>query len=397
MKTLILTSCLFLLSLSFGAQATQKIDDPIVYLTQQNYRVLSGRVHKMLESRLSDISACSSSDRDYLIARYDRLPVYSDQKNIVLDTLDLYLESYRLTGSCRRALDKNEKSFYSGERSKFSAIHSILNKVCTTQNNLSTESLDRSCRFKFNQVLADLDPHCVSLQVPNSSNEYDTFPCMAADYMVGKSLVSEKNWQTFLPRMKNFLSNFRQVFLKPNLKIDGIDLWQLYQNGQVDNGQLREEFLAEVNFFFSSFHSASSYIRGFHDHIWHFVLFKTGSAEQALDYFVSSRLVVDEFRTLHGWAEKHQIPMNIRGIEMSGKNRHNYMAAYLACHYRDESRIFHESLPVILGYAYESLDFKSHIVDDHDTYGVAKENFVTDTTRYRTGVYWGYRFCRQQF
>jgi hypothetical protein len=82
---------------------------------------------------------------------------------------------------------------------------------------------------------------------------------------------------------------------------------------------------------------------------------------------------------------------------MKKKNRHDYMAAYLACHYRQENRLIRESLPILLGYAYESFDFKSHMIDDHDSFKAAKENFVTDTTRYRTGTYWGYQFCEMKF
>jgi hypothetical protein len=386
-----------LITLSTFAQAPAAIQDPVLYLTQQNYRVLSGRVHKMLEYRLADLGACSAKYQEYLTSHFRKLPVYSDQRNLVLDTLDLYLESHRLVGPCAQALDKNENAFQKMERSQFSAIHSVSDKLCSKSENISTESTERSCRFKLTQILADLDPHCVSVQVPNDSNDYDTFPCMAADFMVGKSLVSDRTWESFLPRSKKFLVSFRQEFLRPDLKTEGIDLWPLYRQDQADTSQLREEFLAEINFFFSSFHSASSYIRGFHDHIWHFVLLKTGSADQALEYFISSRLIVDEFRTLHGWAGQHGIPMNLHGIDMAQKIRHNYMAAFLACHYREENRLIHESLPVMLGYTYESFDFKSHIIDEHLSFKASKENFITDTTRYRTGVYWGYRFCKMQF
>lgn len=385
---------------SASAQTTDQNElakkDPVLFLTLQNYRVLSGRIHKMLEFRLSNLTACPTSVQSDLQTKLKGLPEYSDKREVVLATLGLYLESHLQDARCKASLDQNEKSFQDFERQKFSKVHEILKSTCQDKQQ-SSLAPDRTCQIKMAQVLSDLDPHCVSRQVPNFTNEYDSFPCMMADYMIGQSMVRKENWQNYLPDTNSFLNNLRKSFSNPEQRRQGIDLWQVYSTGKADTPELREEFLAQINFFFTSSQSGSSYIRGFHDHIWHLVLMTTLSPEEALDYFVATRIKVNEFRTINDWANANHFAMNIRGIQMEGKNRHNYMAAYLACHYRKESRIFHESLPVILGYAYETYDFKSHMVDEKLSYKDSRENFATDTDRYRTGVYWGYRFCQKNF
>jgi hypothetical protein len=367
-------------------------------LIAQNQRVLSGRIHKILESRLTGLNSCPANIQSDLETEFKNLPVYSDQREIVLKTLNLYLRSYvAVPIGCQKALNEAEQKFHQQERQKFSSIENVMTRFCKVTESETSVQTERACKLKIQQVFAELDPHCVSRQVPNASNTYDPFPCLAADYLVGKSLVNDKTWKSFLSLNQGFLINLREALNQPEARTNGVDLLQVYLQDNPDRPDLRENFLAEIDFYLSSFHSASSYIRGFHDHIWSFVLFKTNSAEQALDYFMTSRLIVDQYRTLNRWAEKMHIEFNIHGIEMKKKNRHDYMAAYLACHYRRENRLIRESLPILLGYAYESFDFKSHMIDDHDSFKAAKENFVTDTTRYRTGTYWGYQFCEMKF
>lgn len=361
-------------------------------LTEQNYRVLSGRVHKMLESRFKSPTLCSNATKQALLGRYRALPAYSEKKEVVVEALDLYYDSYQVDAECKKSLDKAERGFHGFERTKFSAVRKVVNKFCSYTPGISSILQDRSCQLSLHQFLADLDPHCVSVQVPNSSNSYDPFPCMAGDYLIARSLVTEASWKTFLLTMRKFLDAYRAHLASPASAKTGIDLFQLYRNGRPDTPELREEFLAALNFFYSSFHSASSYIRGFHDHIWAYVLFQSGSPKTAVAYFVASRLLVDEFRMLDDRAGKKKIALRMEQVPMKGKIRHDYMAAYLACHYRDESKLFSERLPVLMGFAYESFDFKSHLKEKVGL-KVSARAFKIDTDRYRTGVKWGHRFC----
>jgi hypothetical protein len=359
------------LGVNSWSQATSASDqDPVVVLRDQNNRVLSGRLKKILEFRFQNISKCSVATKENLVDQYNQLPIYSDKNSEVIQALSLYLQSYRVSEPCLTALNKGEEKFQKWERRKFAGVTWIPSKVLT-----------------------ELDPHCVSLQVPNESGVYDSFPCLAGDYLIGKALINRDTWTHFILRNQSFLSRFREKLSSIDRLHSSVDLWELFRDSAADTPELREAFLAELNFYFTSFHSASSYIRGFHDHIWRTVLFATGSASETLEYFQSSRLIVDEFRGLYSWGEKQHIDMRVGSIQMLGKNRHNYMAAYLACHYRERNRLFHESLPVMLGYLYETYDFKSHMLNDKIGLSASVENFSTDTDRYRTGVYWGYRFC----
>lgn len=387
-------SFFFTITLKAEIEKTVGSIDPITYLTQQNYRVLSGRIHKILEYRFSNLNQCSNSKINTLNSQFRSLPAYSHEQKQVLKHLSIYFESYQVEINCLKSLNSNEYQFYTLERSKFKLVQNFISTFCAEKDSTNAFVNDKKCSSSIEKVIADLDPHCVSVQVPNNDNKYDAFPCMAGDFLGGRNLVSNTSWQSFLQNNQSFLNTFRALVNDPNSKKTGIDLWEIFKAHRPDSPELREEFLSSLNFYFSSFHSASSYIRGFHDHIWRFILFKTKSAESTLNYFIHSRLLVDEFRTLNTWSDKNQIPLRFSGITMQNKNRHNYMAAFLACHYRDKGFLVRESLPVVLGYAYETFDFKSHYVDENLSFKESKDNFITDTDRYRTGVYWGYRFCK---
>jgi hypothetical protein len=380
---------------AFFSDTSEAAAKAIKPLIEQNQRVLTGRIYKILEARFTNLKQCPIQLQETLQQDFAALPAYSEQRAVAIQALNLYLRSYKVEPRCLASLNKNEQAFHRAERQKFAPVHFAVKKFCPAVLNASVTgtSSDRDCGMDIPQFFADLDPHCVSLQVPNPNNLYDPFPCMAGDYLVGKAMVNKKTWRSFLLQSQTFLENFREALNDPKASADGVDLYKLYLQDNPDRPDLRESFLAEIDFYFSSFHSSSSYIRGFHNHIWTFVLFETGSAEKTLDYFNTSRLIVDQFRTLNNWADQQRIPLNLHGIGLKDKNRHNYMAAYLACHYREQGRLFHESLPIMLGYAYETLDLKSHLLVDHDSWDVAYRSFKVDTDRYKTGSYWGRRFC----
>lgn len=74
-------------------------------------------------------------------------------------------------------------------------------------------------------------------------------------------------------------------------------------------------------------------------------------------------------------------------------NRHNLMAAYLACHFSHLPKTDVTSVIAKIGVGYESKDFVSHLVSGVSL-KTSIENFNQDTERYRSAGAAGYELCR---
>lgn len=384
MKSVALLSLLIcLVGFTAHGQATDRF-------TQQSLKVLSGRVHKILEFRLQGLEACTPNLRTQLKDEFGSLPKSTTDAREAALILDLYRRSAQQEGRCQRRLDQAENRFHASERRKFSWIlEQTQQGLCFDNGTLRMDG--QTCLTNIQQVVTDLDPHCVSIQVENPYKYYDSFPCMAGDYQIGKFLLKPGIDRIFTEHVR-FIQNFNQAINGSSVRTE-IDLYQLFRGDEVDSPDLRERFLAMTELYLSSTTALSSYTKGYHDHFWRQILMTTGDAEQARDVFVRTKIFPDEFKTLMDIAKKKKIQIHIDGEDYGPKNRHDFMAAYLACHYRNSGSLIRESLPKMLGVAYEAWDFKSHLQEGL-SWEKAKENFVTDTNRYRTGVRWGVDFCR---
>lgn len=80
------------------------------------------------------------------------------------------------------------------------------------------------------------------------------------------------------------------------------------------------------------------------------------------------------------------------GKEIKGWNRHNLMAAFLGCQFRDFNRENVSHLVSLLGVGYESKDFVSHLLEGVSLQD-SKQNFKEDTNRYRQSGRVGYDAC----
>ena len=90
-------------------------------------------------------------------------------------------------------------------------------------------------------------------------------------------------------------------------------------------------------------------------------------------------------------AKKLKIKMG--NVIVNQWNRHNYMAAFLACEYhqRGLGKLAH-LIPDALGIVYESNDFISHLKDGV-SFKNSVQNFKEDTARYREGSAFGEKYC----
>lgn len=362
-------------------------------LTAQNHRVLSGRFHEILDFRLSGLAKCDAGTRVDLEARFARLEPSSRNQEVAIATLQLYADSHKVEPICRAALDRAERRFHRIERRLFAPLSGLVSVLCSSEARAGSRDIE--CESRIVQVLADLDPNCIRVQVDNPSGQYDAFPCMAGDYMIGRDLLEGSAAREMITEVRTLLQRIHRLSHIPEGSEDGearprsIDLYALYRDSRVDTSGRRQRFLAIWTMLNASTHSMSSYLQGYHHQIARATLFASGSAEEAVIAYVESRLLTDEFRALRA---SKGLQFTIGAVVTTGMNRHDFMAAYLACRYREENRSIHQRLPKLLGVAYESMDLISHLKDG-DTLKDAWRALKVDTRRYRRGVRWGFDFC----
>ncbi len=377
-------------------QSQPPSQDAIAVLTAQNYRVLSGRVHAILSTRFQGLQACPVSVQETFSPEFRSLSTSSEKSDEVIRALQLFLDSKKISDrDCLKALDQAESNFHSDERKRFRWISRLSSFACSKDGEGDMIADSRSCYLGLQQVLADLDPHCVSLQVTNPKDYYDPFPCMAGDYVLGRDLYEiEPLPESLISESQNYFSILRREisFVARESRSTPVDLYNAYAHMLGDTQRRRQRFMALLTMVFASTNSYSSYIKGFHDYFWRAHLLRTADAKRTLRFFNSSRLLIDELRTLVEWAIRHGVDIQVAGRKFSDVSRHDFMAAALSCHYSQSTRVIRKWIPIGLGYAYESFDFVTHL-QGGDSVSESLVNFRVDTRRYRIGVQWGARFC----
>lgn len=362
----------------------------VAKLTAQNVRVLSGRFYKILEYRLEGLYQCDFETHVAFDGRFKKLKSSSADRADAVAVLRVYLDSYGVKAACLKKLGQAESKFHDEERRKFKPLNSLIAATCKPE--FGTGGRDAECRSKLMRVLAELDPNCISVQVDNPRSEYDSFPCMAGDYMIGRDLTNNSSVLDLVEETKAFLGAVRGTLRVPENLDRVIELYSLYPLEGGDEGARRQRFLAMWTMLNASTHSLTSYTQGHHHHFARVTLFRERSAERAVDAFIAARLLTDEYRTLFKWAGERKVKFSIGTNRVDGMNRHDFMSAYLSCRYRAEPRFIRQSLPKLLGLAYESFDFASHIKEG-DTLEQAWRALKSDVRRYTAGVRWGRSFC----
>ncbi len=383
---------LFFFVLSFSVHSAQALSN-IEKLTEQNYRTLSGRLRVILETRFQGLSQCSSETQESFTERLDSTPAYSNKKSDVVQVLELYQDSLQVEINCRQSLDQAEMKFHSLERNKFSIVHSTINTLCDSDTSLIDPSKKSLCLTGLMGIVREIDPHCMSVHVPNPKAYYDGFPCISGDNLIGKFLHQGAS-SNLAVEIKDFLQNLRASLADVEKRKSGIELYWDYLGERQDSLIERKRFLAVLALLTSSTSSYGSYIEGYHDHSWRSQLLLTGDAETALDTFNQVRLTTDDFRTLNEFTQKNKFKITLASQNMYRINRHDIMSAFLACYYTEQGSAVQNLIPKALGYSYEFFDFASHLREG-TSIKASKKSFVRDTGRYREGAAWGAAFCRQ--
>ena len=349
--------------------------------------ILNMRVSEILNNRKDPLGKCLStieqrrfqSDLRYL----DRGNFESKQEKLER-TLELLAQTETYS-KCIKGIAEADQKLHKLQRKKFEIPTKTLQSLCVGNG---------KCLKSVNKLIEELDPFCVTQNSKNYFGVKDPNACMAGDRLLGKELrktndPNQKEINTFLSILQARIARAKSG--------TNIDLWTIYLDTHQDTAESRKDFLALLAFFYYTLGTAGGYVDGIADHYWISALKEASYPEDAFAEFYSMRQKIDWYgHLIHKEAKKKNLTFNFKHVSLKGMNRHDYMAMFLSCHFREYGPIAPRVIPVVLGLAYESLDFVSHIKGNVSLLDSA-ENFKKDSSRYTIGSTLGNGFCSYKF
>ncbi len=384
MKKVLLIST-FMLSLSSFASPEGRI-------FQTN--VLFSRMKEIIDVRAVALYKCfgnKGTDKrqiDHFSSKY--LGLGTDSFRPEKEKMDSIVEVLRLTNShpeCVEYIKSADSALNKLQRKKFLLPEAVASSLCA----LSLPGTNYQCLKNSISIISDLDPFCITQKNQDLHGVKDHNPCMAGDRLLGR-ILRKKNDPT-QSEMALFLGTLETQVraAKPGSEID---LWSIYSQTNKDTSANRKKFLGML-VLANYLGTAGGYVDGLGDQYWQSAYSEGKSGEEIFNEFYSVRNKVDWFGFIKKGVAKKKITLMIKHLPLSGMNHHNFMAMFLACHFRTYGNLVSKILPNLLGTGYESLDFVSHM---REKIGFQKSvrNFETDTNRYREGSEFGNQFCGNQ-
>lgn len=356
-------------------------------------KILMMRVQEIITYRKQGLELCLKARKGYTTQMHQdftsELRSYTQGKfrtnqEIVEKALDV-LSLTENHSHCSEEINAADAKLKSIQQSKFNVPMKTAKALCVLAVHKSG-----TCYKNVSAILTQLDPFCVTQNSEDIFGVKDSNACMAGDRLLGKTLRQKYDPDQRL--ISNFLTSL-EAMIGTSKKYATIDLWTLFLKNYADNAYNRKKFLALMAFFYYSLGSAGGYVDGIADHYWS-EAFKDGNhPDKVFAEFYSMKQKLDWYRTLiRTKAEPLKIKFTFNKIATEGLNRHDYMAMFLACHFRPYGNINAKIIPDILGFGYESLDMVSHLKE-----GVSLKNsinnFNRDTGRYTVGSSIGEAFC----
>ena len=360
-------------------------------------KILMMRVREILSYRIQGLESCSRANKGYTplshrefqsqIATLNQIKFATHQEMLeqALEVLSL-TEKHTQCGQEIRAADAKLKKI---QQNKFELPMKTAKGLCVLALNKSS-----TCLTNVRTILNELDPFCATQNSENIFGVKDPNTCMAGDRLLGKALRQKQDPQQLI--ISQFLTAL-EAKIKTSRKGSNIDLWKLFSQDYADTTANRKKFLALMAFFYYTLGTAGGYIDGIADHYWFSALKDAHNPEEIFTEFYSMKQKLDWYRHLiHKLAEPQDLTFSFKGVTLAGVNRHDYMAMFLACHFKKYGSLNAKIIPNILGIGYESLDFVSHLKGDVGLKG-SIDNFNQDTKRYSVGSTLGEGFCNYKF
>ena len=363
--------------------------------------VFAKRVLRFVTVREDAILSCARFDKassQLFISVQRNSLAYVHSQNPTVENLLLLLEAYQQTeialqqyqkinSPCAKLIKAAEESIIEEEREQFRTAEVSLATVGTLTHN-----------DDLNFILIELDPRCDKAALPDyKTGHADTNPCTAGYAMV-------------LKRMKDSGKEIFPSYLESAAEIDlylgqlqaqvssaplngEISLLNLNSHNPVGEASLRLRQLSNLAFLFTSYGSRIGMSSPYGDAFWMMPLKGNGSLFSGYAQYFNFMNRKDQFYQILREAKSKKLKIKMSNVIVNEWNRHNYMAAFLACEYhqRGLGKLAH-LIPDALGIAYESNDFISHLKDGV-SFNNSVQNFKEDTARYREGSAFGEKYC----
>ncbi len=355
--------------------------------------VFANHLKTELELRQPLIERCSKRNQSAQIVEYlEKLRGISklglSGQSFTIHLLELMDQGEELKSLCPEMM-KASLQLENDQRARFNRMKQAALKTCVGM---------KDCKDIAQYLIDDIDPYCVRVVQKDFNGYLDTNPCMASSKRVEQNLkLFQRQRQLSLnDDLDLLLARFSQKIAKG----ENADLWEIYRTqGNAWKGvMLREQFLSAMTLLAYSGTSELGYMDWSTTFVWKESVRQGFSAEAIMEQIHKHKYRIDIARDLMNWARQKNLKVYFAGHDVGSWNRHNYVAAFLACHYHNSGYERTEALliPRILGHAYESLDFLSHRKGaEYLNLKSSMNEFKADTGRYIQSSAWGFDFCRQ--
>lgn len=343
--------------------------------------ILQMRVKEFLNYRQEGLTQCKYKDPwiEEEIRIYNQDNFDNNQEKLE-SSLQILIATETLN-ECHQEINNADEKLHQLQRRKFNFPTKIIKSLC---------AFNKRCLARANQLIQELDPFCVTQNSKNLFGVKDPNPCMAGDRLLAKQL-RQKN-DPYQEDLYIFLTTLQAEIEAAN-EGSQIDFWNIYLKNRTDSLVNRKKFIAIMTFFYYAMGTAGGYIDGVSDHYWMSAFKELQSPEEIFNEFYSMKQKVDWYgHIVNRIAKKKKIGFFIKQVPTHGMNRHDFMAMFLSCHFRDYGLFAPKMIPRTLGSVYESLDFVSHI-KEKISFQDSIKNFKRDVSRYINGSSLGDKFC----
>lgn len=235
---------------------------------------------------------------------------------------------------------------------------------------------------------AALAPSCYQVRQKGLLNQIDSNACFAGDGLI-LAILKQQSLDPISDTLMWSQTLLETIAAQPDES--ALDLETVFrQSGFTHPTKALLALTAAVG---SSGNSGvTGWLQGVEDHL---LMADLKGTRQPQDVYVryklfqAAKIMYQKFRTL---AERKKIQLKLSGHSITHWNRHNLMAAFLACSAETGSAERNRQWVEFTGKGYEAMDFVSHLVEGAG-WSASMKNWTLDTARYREGGKVGLSLC----
>jgi len=384
-------------------------------LTLRSNDTLTGEVIRLLScpkggtgSNLEDIHSLAQVHR--------ALPVLNGTGTYytpgILEMMRLFSETERLrVADCARELNEAVAKQRHDERKPFRTIKRVARIACgighAAKDAFTRRTSPSGCQRVVEEITHGIDPHCFTPNERNwtadgSQGYFDANPCYAADRYIDGAITADHRMNSSLTTqgLQSFVYLLgNQIQEKIARKETSIDLAATFKSAGVQATGLASPkmMMGYLAYLYGAEKSLVGRVDSYADEAWQSALREGLSPNDARKLYNERKRLLDFFRDVRELALSKKMRLTIGGTDVSTYHRHQFTAAYLACHYQSSGdERMARSMPRMIGVAYESKDFVSHIREGL-SFADSRKNFSQDTSKYSEGGRLGIAVCRSEF